>query len=478
MTFSANVVVFSHIDQTPLLAAELDFKIMNSNFLSGVIEGFYGTPWTPSERHMVLGWMQAWQLNTYLYAPKDDLKQRLLWREDYTVEEAALLKDLIEACQARGIRFVYALSPGLDIAYARDAEVDTLKRRMDQVRKLGGNHFALLFDDIPDSMREEDRVRFGSFAKAQCHVMNSLYRWIQQMSIDDSRVLFCPTPYCGRMQGAGLGGDHYLEEIGDGLDQGIDVFWTGPEIISSEISVEHVEKLNLILKRQPLIWDNLHANDYDGTRFYCGPYSGRPLELRGAVRGILHNPNNEAPLNFVPWNTLSDYLHADTDWDPRESYLGAMKAWHASFESAGTPISFEDLVLLGDCFYLPQEEGSEAAQLYIAARNWLAADVEDRQSKFETFRPLATRLRNVCAEIVNLKDRALFSALCRKTWDLREEMDLMLTCGRLMESDSNAWLHSDYHLPGTYRGSMVNKLRGLLDQSEDGSFKARESGDY
>ena len=111
--------VFSHIDLIPLLTAELDFKFMNSDFLSGVIEGFYGTPWTPSERYMVLGWMQAWQLNTYLYAPKDDLKQRLLWREDYTVEEAALLKDLIDACQARGIRFVYALSPGLDIAYAR-----------------------------------------------------------------------------------------------------------------------------------------------------------------------------------------------------------------------------------------------------------------------------------------------------------------------------------------------------------------------
>jgi protein O-GlcNAcase/histone acetyltransferase len=274
------------------------------------------------------------------------------------------------------------------------------------------------------------------------------------------------------MQRAGLGGDHYLEEIGTGLDSGIDVFWTGPEIISSEISVEHVESLSQILKRQPLIWDNLHANDYDGTRFYCGTYSGRPLELRGAVRGILHNPNNEAPLNFVPWKTLSDYLRAETDWDPRVSYLGAMKTWHASFESAGSPISFEDLVLLGDCFYLPQEEGSEAAQLYIAARNWLTADLGDRQSKFETFRPLATRLRNACAEIVNLKDRALFSALCRKTWDLREEMDLMLTCGRLMEADPNARLHSDFHLPGTYRGSMVDKLRGLLDQSEDGSFTA------
>lgn len=465
-----NEAVFSHIDRIPLLAAKLGINSMNTDFLSGVIEGFYGTPWTTSERLMVLDWMQAWRLNTYLYAPKDDLKQRLLWREDYTVDEAALLKDLIYACHERGIRFVYALSPGLDIAYAQNAELDTLKRRMDQVRKLGGNHFALLFDDIPDSMREEDSERFGSFAKAQCHVVNELYRWIQETSTGDSRVLFCPTPYCGRMQRAGLGEEHYLEEIGDGLDQGIDVFWTGPEIISSEISVEHVEALSKVLHRQPLIWDNLHANDYDGRRFYCGPYAGRPLELRQSVRGILHNPNNEAPLSFVPWKSLSDYIHADGSWDARESYLQAMKAWHGRFESAGSPIAYEDLVLLGDCFYLPQEEGAEATRLYAAAKAWLQAEGEERAERVEAFGALATRLRNTCAEIVNLKDRALFSALCRKTWDLREEMDLMLTCARLWESDPQAQLRSDFHLPGTYRGGMVELLRGLLDQHDDGSF--------
>lgn len=447
---------------------------MNSDFLSGVIEGFYGIPWTQSERRMVLDWMQSWRLNTYLYAPKDDLKQRLLWREDYTSEEAGILKDLIDACRERGIRFVYALSPGLDIAYAQEAELETLRRRLDQVRKLGGNHFALLFDDIPDSMREEDRVLFGSFAKAQCHVVNSLYRWIHESSPVDSRVLFCPTPYCGRMQQAGLGGEHYLEEIGVSLDPGVDVFWTGPEIISSEISVEHVESLSKVLQRQPLIWDNLHANDYDGRRFYCGPYAGRPLELRESVRGILHNPNNEAPLNFVPWKTMADYIHADEDWNARKSYLEAMKVWHERFDSAGSPIAYEDLVLLGDCFYLPMEEGEEAAQLYNKARNWLESGMEQTSSRFETFSPLAIRLRNACAEIVNLKDRSLFSALCRKTWDLREEMDLMLTCGRLLGKDPKARLHSDFHLPGTYRGSMVDKLRGLLDQREDGSFIVRE----
>jgi protein O-GlcNAcase / histone acetyltransferase len=443
---------------------------MKSDFLAGVIEGFYGTPWTLDERRMVLDWMEAWKFNTYLYAPKDDLKQRLLWREEYTEQEAEVLKDLIDACRLRGIRFVYALSPGLDMAYAQDSDVEILKRRIEQIQKLGGNDFALLFDDIPNRMREEDRNRFGSFALAQCHVTNTVYQWLQETSVSKSRFLFCPTPYCGRMQGAGLGGEHYLEQVGKTLDAGIEIFWTGPEIISSNISMDHIATLTQILRRPPMIWDNLHANDYDGHRFYCGPYSGRPLELRHAVSGIMHNPNNEAPLNYVPWTTLSDYIHAKEDWNPRESYLQAMKSWHAHFESAGLPISFDDLVLLGDSFYLPEEDGIEASKLFTVANQWLKVAPSQRQEHFAGVKQPVTRLRSVCAELVNLKDRSLFSALHRKTWDLREEMELILTCGQHMESNPTARLHSDFHLPGTYRGGMVSKLRGLLKQQSDGTF--------
>ena len=50
-------------------------------FLAGVIEGFYGQPWTGAERIQLFTWMATWGLNTYFYAPKDDLKHRALWRE-------------------------------------------------------------------------------------------------------------------------------------------------------------------------------------------------------------------------------------------------------------------------------------------------------------------------------------------------------------------------------------------------------------
>ena len=39
---------------------------------SGVVEGFYGRPWTEAERRMMLHFLGEHGMNLYVYAPKDD----------------------------------------------------------------------------------------------------------------------------------------------------------------------------------------------------------------------------------------------------------------------------------------------------------------------------------------------------------------------------------------------------------------------
>src|SRR6185436_2458943 len=181
----------------------------SADFLAGVIEGFYGQPWSQADRFELFDWMTDWGLNTYLYAPKDDLKHRALWREAYTTSEAETLSEIVRACKKRSIRFIYALSPGLDIRYSNDVELDHLRKRFDQMLALECENFALLFDDIPDRMDAEDLKRWGSFASAQCHVANSMFRWTRKRCAA-GRFLFCPTPNCGRMAERKLGGEGYL----------------------------------------------------------------------------------------------------------------------------------------------------------------------------------------------------------------------------------------------------------------------------
>jgi hypothetical protein len=82
----------------------------------------------------------------------------------------------------------------------------------------------------------------------------------------------------------------------------------------------------------------------------------------------------------------------------------------------------------------------------------------------------AARLRDVCARVSELRDRPLFYALGRRTWELREEMDLLLAWVRSKEADPAVPCRSDFHLRCTYRGGIVARLQRLLTQQEDGTF--------
>lgn len=440
-------------------------------FLAGVIEGFYGQPWTPDERFEMLRWLSEAGLNTYFYCPKADLHQRAVWREPYPAADTAHFRQLLAACRERKLHFIYALSPGLDIRYREATELNHLQQRFQQMLELGCESFALLFDDIPDRMEPGDLEQFGSLAAAQGAVTNRLFQWLREQC-PGARLLFCPTPYCSRMVQHQHGGAGYLPTIGQVLAPEIEVLWTGPEIISSEITVAHIQELESVLQRKPMIWDNLHANDYDGHRFFCGPYAGRPLELRGAVRGLLSNPNTEFPLNFVPVRTLGAFVNCRSQWDPRAAYLAAIQEWLPHFAKRGHPISLEDLVTFGDCYYLPHEEGPEADALYRAAQALMTANPGTVAGLALDFQERATRLREFCGRVTELNDRQLFYALSRRIWELGEELDLLkrfadYQSGKAPASDG---FRSDFHLPRLYRGGIVERLQRLLTPHPDGTF--------
>lgn len=439
-------------------------------FLSGVIEGFYGKPWTRAERFELFEWMAAWGLNTYVYAPKDDLHHRALWREPYAAAEAEELAQVIQACRQHRLRFIYALSPGLDIRYRDNSELACLQARINQLRTLGCRDFSLLFDDIPDRLDPQDVEQWGSLASAQCHVANAVFRSTSK-DLPGSRFIFCPTPYCGSMAARKLGGDGYLATVGRELCPEIDVFWTGPNIVSRTITVPHIEELRALLQRKPVIWDNLHANDYDARRFFCGPYSGRPPDLRRVVGGILSNPNNEFPLNYAPLRTFAEYAHCDGAWDPRAAYLTAMREWLPSFGTVGAPLALEDLVLFADCYYLPHEEGQDAEALYACARRLVTRDPTEWGEDPAAFRRQAARLREFCVRITELRHRPLFHALFRRIWALREALDLMERYLKSRSADDRE-AHADFQVPD--RAGLVSRLERLLADyahSTDGTIR-------
>ncbi|XP_052226064.1 protein O-GlcNAcase-like [Dreissena polymorpha] len=275
-------------------------------FVCGVVEGFYGIPWTTEQRKLLFQWMKTMGMTTYMYAPKDDAKHRAFWRDLYSVEEADNLTSLIEAATENNITLVYAISPGLDISFSSSKDVQCLKRKLEQVAAFGCRAFALLFDDIDPELSVSDKSAFQSSACAQVSITNEVYEHLGQ-----PEFYFCPTEYCTSRAMPTLLTSGYLNTVGSKLLNDIHILWTGAKVISKRLTIAELEEVATVFRRPPTIWDNIHANDYDQRRLYLGAYDGRSTDIIPYLRGVLTNPNCEFEANYIPLHTLGQWSQSN-----------------------------------------------------------------------------------------------------------------------------------------------------------------------
>ncbi|XP_065693154.2 protein O-GlcNAcase-like [Patagioenas fasciata] len=327
-------------------------------FLCGVVEGFYGRPWSVEQRKLLFQWLKRRELNCYMYAPKDELKHRLLWREPYTEHEAARMRSLIKAAQEQGVEFVFAISAGQDMVFSSAGDRLLLQQKLRQVAAMGCHSFALLFDDIDPCMCQADRDVFPTLAQAQASVANEAYQELGQPSI----FLFCPTEYCSSLCSPSPSQSCYLLTLGQELLPGIGVIWTGPKVVSQELSATLLEEVEGVLRRRPVIWDNLYANDYDCRRVFLGPYTGRAPGLMSRLCGLLLNPNCELQANFIPIHTLGSWFQSELGSCARPDHAG-MEITVALRDSQGPQKGA----------YSPQEDTySPQEALELALLDWVA----------------------------------------------------------------------------------------------------------
>jgi protein O-GlcNAcase/histone acetyltransferase len=443
-------------------------------YLCGVIEGFYGRPWTHAQRLALVQRLGQLGLNTYLYAPKDDLRHRARWRELYPAAEASLLGELISACAAAGVQFVYAVAPGLDPDYSSPAGRAALERKVAQLHALGARDFAVLFDDIIPAPASGQLGATEHDAAPQVAFAHQLATW-QQSQAPDGRLLFCPTPYCERMSGP-VAASRYLAHLGATLDPAIDVLWTGPEIISETITPEHAQAVAAVLRRPPVIWDNLFANDYDLRRIYLGPYAGRPRALRAATAGVLLNPNCEFEANHNALHTLGAW-NRDAAYEPAHANRAAWQDWQAAWRLAGETeeMSLELLQLLGDCLHLPCAAGPRA-QRWRDDFAWLVRQPpQSWGDRGEQFFTTARMIGELFDQLTRLENRDLLHTVYRHVWELKEEANLLVGYLRWQQTEpaADARFWSAEHRRGTYRGGLVAELQRQLPMRSNGSFDHR-----
>ncbi|MBR1979433.1 MAG: beta-N-acetylglucosaminidase domain-containing protein, partial [Akkermansia sp.] len=75
----------------------------------GVVEGYYGAPWSFESRCSIFRFMGRNKMNTYIYAPKDDpYHHGLGCYQSYPAAKVAELRELVQYARKHHVRFVSA----------------------------------------------------------------------------------------------------------------------------------------------------------------------------------------------------------------------------------------------------------------------------------------------------------------------------------------------------------------------------------
>lgn len=283
----------------------------------GIVEGFYGIPWTHTQRLDFLTFMAARGMNTYVYSPKHDSLLRERWREPYSTADITPLAELVSHARAHGLRVVYCLSPGLTMQYSEPAEIATICNKFDAVAALGIRDFGVFFDDIPRQLQHPaDRRSFGGTAEAHAHVINAVFRHLHTRN---SSLIVCPTAYWGHDD------VDYLPYFGRAVDPRVDVFWTGRAICSPRIDLAEVASIARTLNRPVTLWDNYPVNDVAmWGELHVGPYLGRDRHLYRFTRGVIANVMERAESSKIAVATIADYLVAPESYEPETSWHRAI----------------------------------------------------------------------------------------------------------------------------------------------------------
>ena len=283
----------------------------------GVIEGFYGPMWSHQERLHLVRHMRGWNMNLYIFTPRNDPYTRTRWDVPYPADEMQRLRELAEEAARQDMMFSYGISPGTDFDPHSPAHREALLAKLQPFIELGCTFFPILYDAHGAGF-EPDTEAGERCAEHQAQVMNDLAEAVSRRC-PDAEFLFAPTQYMTADK------SRYLCRLHALLDPRINTVVTGvdpdtdtvcPRTFSDEGAQRYLDNF----ERRPFLWDNFNVRDNSLNALHWSPYAGRGPSLDTLCSGIVLNPQNVYLLNLPIFGCMGDYFADPRGYDPEASF--------------------------------------------------------------------------------------------------------------------------------------------------------------
>jgi hyaluronoglucosaminidase len=320
--------------------------------ISGIIEGFYGPPWSHETRLDFIDFLADHGGNTYVWAAKLEPRHRELWAEPFTSDELAQFAEL--ASQQEAVQVLIGLTPG------SDATSEQLINKMRPVIEIGCHGVVLSFDDLPVL---DAAAKHRDLANALVQHLNT-------------QIWLVPTHY------AGTTSSPYLEKLFDGLHEDVLVMWTGVHVVNDSITARDAQRRTAACdNRKPLLWDNTPVNDaIMSESLHLGPYSSREIALRHEISGLLLNPMEFASASKPTVASALAWLRAEdaiTSWESFVSQCGWSEWWQsvADMQPGGLDVGCQPWI----------DAAKQGAALVLSARKLIAEPGDSEMSVLGRF---------------------------------------------------------------------------------------------
>lgn len=314
----------------------------------GIIEGFYGKPYSSSVRKDLLRFMMRYKMNCYVYGPKSDPYHSGKWGEPYPTELTESqkasgfvcqqdLKDFTSVAADTKVSVVWAIHPGNAIMNSATV-VDDVMKKFGSMYDLGFRQFAIFADDVNVPGDEATMKKTADNVGAIQHAIEDKWNIAGADPADTVKALrFTPQIYCRAFAGPDSQFNSFFQAMSS-LPANVTVYYTGGGVWS----VPNNNDLNTLqaqFGRQAIWWWNYPCND-NGT----GPSEIYPLdmksnfvdmpnvgggsiasELTASNQGILCNPMEQGDASKTAIFSAGDYCWNNKGFDN-------MKSWEASFK--------------------------------------------------------------------------------------------------------------------------------------------------
>lgn len=312
----------------------------------GIVEGYYGYPYSVSVKKDLMKFMMRHKMNTFLYGAKGDPYHSDVWKDAYPVSVTAeqekrgwlsqdMIKEIAQMSHETKVNFIWAIHPGNSFLGSNTVVNDILSK-FDKMYQLGVRQFAIFVDDVSIPSTEADYKLNADRLTAVQRGLEARYNTPGAAPTDTVMpVHFVPQIYCSSFAG---GGEEQRKAFFTALaatPENVMIYTTGWGVWSVPNSSDF-NQVKKYLGRNVAWWWNYPCNDNADSRIYTMDtytnFSDMPAVNNNATLpaellngcGIVSNPMQQGEIAKTPLFSVANYAWNTSAFDNRSS-------WEASF---------------------------------------------------------------------------------------------------------------------------------------------------